>query len=113
METSRSWSLQAARMLLPEVRERTGAAVEEVETLAAARAEAKPDSPEWHELGERLENRLSRWVREMEALGLDVKGPWLVDFDTGAGYYCWRWPEESLDFFHSYEDGFDGRTRIQ
>jgi hypothetical protein len=36
-----------------------------------------------------------------------------VDFDTGSGFYCWRWPEERLEFFHGYEEGFDGRVRIQ
>ena len=36
-----------------------------------------------------------------------------VDFDSGAGYWCWRWPEESLDYFHDYETGFAGRVRIQ
>ncbi|HEX7581257.1 MAG TPA: DUF2203 family protein, partial [Thermoanaerobaculia bacterium] len=36
-----------------------------------------------------------------------------VDFDCGAGYYCWSWPEESLDFFHGYKEGFAGRVRLQ
>ena len=49
----------------------------------------------------------------MEALGVEVKGPWLVDFDSGAGYYCWRWPEEELAYFHAYDEGFHHRTRIQ
>jgi hypothetical protein len=49
----------------------------------------------------------------MEALGVEVKGPWLVDFDNGEGYYCWRWPEEELCWFHGYEDGVAGRIRIQ
>jgi hypothetical protein len=49
----------------------------------------------------------------MEALGAEVKGVWLVDFDNGSGYYCWRWPETTVDHFHSYEEGFGGRSRIQ
>jgi len=49
----------------------------------------------------------------MEALGLEVKGLWLVDFDNGSGYFCWTWPEEGLEYFHGYEEGFEGRTRIQ
>ena len=56
---------------------------------------------------------LSAWATEMEDLGLAVKGPWLVDFDSGGGYYCWTWPEESLDYFHGYEEGFAGRMRLQ
>jgi hypothetical protein len=46
-------------------------------------------------------------------MGIEVKGLWLIDFDNGSGYYCWRYPEESLQFYHSYEDGFRGRMRIQ
>lgn len=50
---------------------------------------------------------------EMSALGLDIKGLWLVDFDNGSGYYCWKHPEPSLDYYHTYEEGFGGRVRIQ
>ena len=35
-----------------------------------------------------------------------------VDWDSGDGYYCWRYPEASLSFYHSYEDGFKGRVPI-
>jgi hypothetical protein len=55
---------------------------------------------------------IERWTREMEALGAEVKGLWLIDFDSGAGYYCWRWPEPDF-FFHGYEEGFAGRVPIQ
>ena len=37
---------------------------------------------------------------------------WLVDWDNGDGYYCWRFPEETVSFFHSYEEGFGGRLPI-
>jgi hypothetical protein len=35
-------------------------------------------------------------------------------FDCGEGYdyYCWRYPAESLGFFHGYEEGFQGRVPI-
>ena len=32
----------------------------------------------------------------------------LVDFDNGEGYYCWKWPEREVDHFHGYEEGFAG-----
>jgi hypothetical protein len=56
---------------------------------------------------------LRAWAEELAALGIEVKGPWLVDFDSGGGYYCWKWPEDSLDYFHSYDEGFAGRVRLQ
>ena len=55
----------------------------------------------------------ARWAEAMMQLGLEVKGLWLVDFDNGSGYYCWRYPEAGLLFYHSHEEGFRGRMRIQ
>src|SRR5207245_11500308 len=59
-----------------------------------------------------VEALVTRWAQDVMALGLEVKGLWLVDFDSGSGYYCWQYPEEGLQFFHTYEEGFRGRTRI-
>ena len=111
--SERRWTLEGAREMLPDVRTRTARAVAEAERLTEEQALHAPDSTERAELAERLEAVVLRWVREMEALGLDVKGLWLVDFDSGGGYYCWQWPEERLEFFHTYEAGFAGRARIQ
>ena len=56
---------------------------------------------------------VQRWAESVMGLGIDVKGVWLVDFDNGSGYYCWQYPEESLQYFHGYEDGFRGRVKLQ
>lgn len=109
----RRWSLEAARVMLPDVIARTGEAVEVVDALMERRDTLDDDSPALAQIEEEIEACFSRWVREMEALGAEVKGPWLVDFDSGAGYFCWRWPEQELLYFHGYDDGFSGRTRIQ
>jgi hypothetical protein len=111
--SERRWTLEAARELLPDVRARTARAVAEAETLAEEGALHGEASAERRALAARIEEVVLRWAREMEALGLDVKGLWLVDFDTGGGYYCWQWPEERLEFYHGYEEGFAGRARIQ
>jgi hypothetical protein len=108
----KNWTLDAARQMVPDVRARTERAVAEVERLEGERDGLRP-GPERAELDEQIQQVVQRWAREMEALGADVKGLWLVDFDSGAGYYCWTWPEQELAFFHTYEEGFGGRTRIQ
>jgi len=108
---SRSWTLAGARAVLPDVRTRTERAVEEAERLVLAREGAAAEEAE--RVDAAIQAVIERWAREMEALGAEVKGVWLVDFDSGNGYYCWRWPETALDHFHGYEDGFAGRARIQ
>ncbi len=113
MSEARQWTLASAREMLGEVRERTGKAVEEVEALLVERQKLPNGTPQAAAADRTVAERVGRWAREMEALGADVKGPWLVDFDNGSGYFCWRWPEESLDYFHGYDEGFAGRRRIQ
>jgi hypothetical protein len=112
-KTKRSWTLDTAQAMLGEVRDRTETAVREVDPLLAEREAVAPNAPEKAELERKIQQRISVWVRSMEALGVEVKGLWLVDFDSGSGYYCWKWPEERLGFFHGYDEGFEGRTPIQ
>ena len=107
--------------MLAEVRSCTERAVNEVDPLEAERERlagvpATPEAPEAPavvEVEARLRGAVSRWIREMEALGVTVKGPWLVDFDNGSGCYCWRWPEEKLGFYHGQDEGCENRVRIQ
>ncbi len=108
----RSWTLEAARAILSDVRGRTEKAFLAVEELLVQR-EAATDEAATTALDDQVREVVSLWAREMEALRLDVKGPWLVDFDCGGGFYCWRWPEEHLEFFHGYDEGFAERIRIQ
>jgi hypothetical protein len=109
----RSWSLAAAREIAVEVRRITAGAVAAVEALEARREEVARDTARRTALERELAQAVSAWVRAMEALGVEVKGRWLVDFDNGTGYYCWRWPETNLGYFHGYEEGFEERVRIQ
>jgi hypothetical protein len=106
------WNLESARAILPEVRRLTEQAVTRVEALTFRRG-GELEPAEQVEVEQELARAVSVWIRSMEALGVDVKGAWLVDFDTGSGCYCWRWPEERLEYFHGYDEGFAGRVRIQ
>ena len=56
---------------------------------------------------------VGEWARVILSLGAEIKGLWLVDFDSGAGYYCWKYPEAALEYFHGYEEGFAGRLPLQ
>ncbi len=110
-EGRRTFTFEEAKSLLPRIRQLTREAVEEMNAVAVpADADARTARQEAERAAAEI---LGRWARKVEALGIEVKGPWLIDFDSGAGYYCWRWPEESLQFFHGYEEGFAGRVSIQ
>jgi len=97
--TRKTFSYEDAAALLPEVQRLTQQAVEEIDALPET---ARNDQ----------QRVVHRWAESVMELGIDVKGIWLVDFDNGSGYYCWQYPEESLQYFHGYEDGFRGRVRL-
>jgi len=109
----RAWSLAGARALLVDVRKRTEHAFVEAERWQAVRDHAESTQEERLAAEQEVRRCVSLWLREMEALGLEVKGAWLVNFDNGTGYYCWRWPETELEYFHGYNEGFEDRARIQ
>ena len=98
--SKRIFSYEEATSVLPEVQSMTATAVERVSELP------EDDPAAYQEV-------VMEWAESIVGLGIEVKGLWLVDFDSGSGYYCWSHPESSLQFFHSYEEGFRGRVRIQ
>jgi len=107
VQEKKTFSYTEAAALLPEVQRLTDDACQRVEALRPrAEGGAKDAQQEINEI-------LSAWARSILALGAEVKGLWLVDFDSGSGYYCWKHPEPGLRFFHSYEEGFPGRIPIQ
>jgi regulator of sirC expression with transglutaminase-like and TPR domain len=98
----RIFTLEEARSLLPKVKEVTSDAVFKFARLS-----------EGDETETERQGVVGEWAREILALGAEIKGLWLVDFDSGAGYYCWKYPEAALDYFHGYEEGFAGRLPLQ
>ena len=48
----------------------------------------------------------------MSHLGCEPRGIWLVDFDSGDGWFSWRYGDEDLSFFHPPEfDSEDQHSR--
>ena len=97
--TRKIFSYEEATALLPEVQRITNDAVARLEDIA------EDQVSEQHRL-------VSQWADAILALGIEVKGLWLVDFDSGAGYYCWRHPEPALEYYHGYDEGFGGRVKL-
>ena len=106
-------SLREARELLPRVKSLTAEAVRRAESLAGQLHGLPEDDPQHASLTVVLREVVDAWADEVRALGLHAKGPWLVDFDNGEGYYCWSSPEPTIAHFHGYDDGFAGRMTIQ
>jgi hypothetical protein len=97
----KTFSYEEAAAMLPEVQRLTAEAVQEVDALAS-------DAPR-----DEAQRIVAAWAESIMKLGIEVKGLWLIDFDNGGGYYCWQYPEESLQYFHGYEEGFGGRVKLQ
>lgn len=95
----RIFTYEEAVALLPEVQRVTAAAVERVEEMTT-------DDPAAYE------SVVEEWAEAILSRGIEVKGLWLIDFDSGAGYYCWQHPEPALEYFHGYEEGIDGRVKL-
>jgi hypothetical protein len=95
----RIFSYEQATALMPEVERITTEAVERVE-------QSLSDEPAAYE------RIVTEWAESIISMGVEVKGLWLIDFDSGGGYYCWKYPEPALEYFHGYEEGFGGRVKL-
>lgn len=108
----RIFSLQEARELLPVVKKITANVVAQVNNLMDRLDELSEEDPEFDDVRGAIDAAVRTWAEKLQKLGCEVKGLWLVDFDNGQGYYCWSFPEDEIDHFHSYEESFTDRTRI-
>jgi len=106
------FTLAEARALLPRVQDIT----EQYHNLVAQLQEQLEElhhPREVRQMETRIHHELQQWVQAIKALGVDVKGLWLADFDSGDGYYyCWQLGEDDIAYFHRYETGFAGRRPI-
>jgi hypothetical protein len=109
----KTFTLKEAQDLLPIVQKITQEAVEEAEDITSRMQDLDDEEdPDYEDLERSYADIVSVWAGKVLRLGCEVKGPWLVDFDNGHGYFCWQHPEEVLEYYHPYEEGFSGRTKI-
>ena len=108
----RIFSYDEALETFPLVRDLTAAAVRQIEALANKLGSRDELDTRRDQLEEARERIVRAWAREITSIGCEVKGVWLVDWDSGDGYYCWQFPEQAIAFFHTYDEGFTGRLPI-
>ena len=82
------------------------------EAITAELQQLSDAEPGHAQIREALREIVYTWAAAVRGLGLETKGLWLVDFDNGDGYYCWRYPEPVISHYHGYDDGFAGRIPI-
>ncbi|MDH5656114.1 MAG: DUF2203 domain-containing protein [Spirochaetia bacterium] len=110
---SKIWTLDEARKLLPEIIEITSSAYKETQRIIED-LESKIHPENIQELKEsELQAVISEWALGIAKMHADVKGLWLVDFDNGRGYYCWKLGESDILYEHTYEAGYAGRKPIK
>lgn len=107
----RKFTLSEARELLPVVRRFTRAVESQVAQLTARHALVTDNSVR-QALEDEIQALFRGWCEKLQRLGCEAKGMWLVDFDYGDGFYCWHYPEDSLDHRHGYLEGFRARVKI-
>lgn len=113
METEKIiFTYQEALATFPRVRTLTAIAFRQVESMVNRIQSFDELNSRRQELEEAYQAIVQAWMDQVTALGCEVKGLWLVDWDCGHGYYCWRFPEETLAHFHDYDEGYQARMPI-
>ena len=106
------WTYKEAKEIFPIIKKITQEYYDWANELSREIKEKIMPENKMEELEDELENTLNDWAIKMSEFGIEVKGLWLVDFDNGNGYYCWKVGEDDLLYEHSYEAGFVGRKLI-
>ncbi len=111
-ETQQTFTYEEALLSFPSVQRITEIAVRQIEALVSRIRSRDELDGRRAELEDAYKHIVEAWADEIVGLGCDVKGLWLVDWDSGCGYYCWQYPEPTIGHFHGYEEGFEGRLPI-
>ena len=112
-DEARVFTLREAEELFPLVRSITDTAWRELEPVRHRLEAMVPTNPRIREVEREYEAIVKRWMAKMSRLGLVVKGLWLVDFDTGDGYLCWKFPELRIGHYHGYQEGYTARRPLR
>lgn len=111
-QETRVFTLAEARALLPVVRRATVQAHAALDPVKARLAHMLASDPQFAQVEQQYRDIVKAWVTKMERLGLVAKGLWVVDFDTGDGSLCWRFPKLRIAHWHAYGTGFAGRRPL-
>ncbi len=99
----RTFTQENAEAILPVIRRITERASVKMIDLKEQLQWVPRDEPLYERLHTQMEDLAHRWAVRIAQLGCEPKGIWVVNFDTGNGWFSWRHGDESLVFFDSCE----------
>lgn len=67
---------------------------------------------ETHEIEAKINLEIQIWNTKVRKLGAIPKGLWLADIDSGDGFYCWKFPETEINYWHEYRSGYANRIGL-
>ncbi|OGR10140.1 MAG: hypothetical protein A2341_05930 [Deltaproteobacteria bacterium RIFOXYB12_FULL_58_9] len=107
------FTFEEAEALLPKIKQITAKASARIEELVGRAYDFPEEDLEREEIEQIIRVVINDWGEAIRSYGALPKGLWLVDFDSGGGfYYCWQHPEERIAFIHSQNAGFAEREPI-
>lgn len=98
--------------IIPALRKITKDAVTETDEILLKSGYVSKESTLYSQLEDDFDEAVYRWVEKVQKMGGLAKDMWLVDFDTGEGFLCWSYPEEKIEYFHTYKGGFKTRKKL-
>lgn len=107
------FTIESCNELLPLILKITVDSMGEIKNLMAQiEGQRYKDLNHKNEIEEKISKNLKLWENKIKKLGAKPKGLWTVDFDSGTGYFCWKYPEKSISHFHGYDEGFSSRKEL-
>ena len=110
---SKLYVLAEASELLPVVRKITENAYERLSRLDERLESMVLCDPRRTAIADEYEKIVRKWIASVTRLGAIPNGLWRVDFDTGEGHLCWRYPELKIGYFRDYDCEFDDRKPVK
>ena len=110
---SKLYVLAEASELLPVVRKITENAYNRLSRLDERLELMLLCDPRRAAIADEYEKIVRKWIASITRLGAIPNGLWRVDFDTGEGYLCWRFPELKIIYFRGYDCEFDDRMSVK
>ena len=107
-----AFTLLEVQKVLPIIKKITSESSEKSESLMSQLDIMAPKTERSIEIEKQLDLIITSWNEKIKKLGAEPKGLWLVDFDCGNGYFCWKYPEPEVLYWHKYEEGFTNRKPI-